>query len=105
MLETCDKCGKAPSLCVCAAIVSLAPRTKVLILQHPQEPDKTLGTAQILNTALSNSVLRVGLSWRNLSAAVGSEVQAKDWAVLYLGSVKLPAGEKTGDKGAGKLPL
>jgi DTW domain-containing protein YfiP len=60
----------------------------VLILQHPQEPDKQLGTAPILERALPNATLKVGLSWRNLAQVVGREVDPKEWLVLYLGSSK-----------------
>ena len=33
---------------------------------------------------LENSVLKVGLSWRNLSHALGRNADPKQWAVLYL---------------------
>lgn len=93
MEENCERCGKSAALCICPEIVECPTRTRVLILQHPQEPDKTLGTAQLLHAALPNSVLKAGLSWRNLSAALGEEAQPKEWAVLYLGSVKLPSAQ------------
>jgi DTW domain-containing protein YfiP len=93
MEENCQRCGKSAGLCVCEKIIECKTRTRVLILQHPQEPDKTLGTAQLLHAALPNSVLKAGLSWRNLSAALGEEAQPKEWAVLYLGSVKLPSAQ------------
>ena len=91
--ETCDDCLKIKELCICAEIKKLKTNHHVLILQHPQEPDKDLGTAQIAHLALPNSTLKVGLSWRNLSAALGRETQNQRWAVLYLGSgAKLAAG-------------
>jgi DTW domain-containing protein YfiP len=64
--------------------------TRVLVLQHPQEPDEVLGTAQILAAALSTARIRVGLSWPNLSAAWGDAVTPGKWAVLWRGS--LPTG-------------
>ena len=85
--ETCPQCFKLPELCVCASIRPVATRLHVLILQHPQEPDKDLGTARLANLALANSTLKVGLSWPNLKKALGREqVQASRWGVLYLGS-------------------
>jgi DTW domain-containing protein YfiP len=63
-------------------------RVAVLILQHPQEQDKELGTAQLVTRLLKNSVLKVGLSWPSLSKALGREADPKRWAVLHLGSVK-----------------
>ncbi len=61
-------------------------RIKVLILQHPQEPDKTLGSASLLVRALENAELKVGLSWRSLRAVAGEDALPAEWAVLYLGS-------------------
>jgi DTW domain-containing protein YfiP len=55
------------------------------VLQHPQEPDKELGTASLLVRALGKAELRVGLSWKSLKQLVGSEVVPGTWAVLYLG--------------------
>jgi DTW domain-containing protein len=54
-------------------------------LQHPQEPDKELGTARLAHRALVNSTLRVGLSWPNLSKALGRPAVHGNWGVLYLG--------------------
>jgi DTW domain-containing protein len=64
----------------------LNTRLHVLILQHPQEPDKELGTARMAHARLPNSTLKVGLSWPNLKGALGKEAVAGRWAVLYLGS-------------------
>lgn len=58
---------------------------RVLVLQHPQEPDKELGTASLLVRALAKAELRVGLSWKSLKHLVGGEVVPGTWAVLYLG--------------------
>lgn len=89
--ELCETCNKSRELCVCASIEPIDTRTKVLILQHPQEPDKQLGTAPILKKALTNSELKIGLSWRNLAHALGKDADPKDWGVLYLGSSKAKA--------------
>jgi DTW domain-containing protein len=64
-------------------------KVAVLVLQHPQEQDRVLGTARLLAETLGNVRLVVGLSWRNLAHALKSEdVDAKEWGVLYLGSTK-----------------
>jgi DTW domain-containing protein YfiP len=78
------------ALCLCDRVVPLVGRTQVLVLQHPQEPDEVLGTAQILGAALSTVRVRTGLSWPNLAAAWGEPVTPGRWAVLWRGS--LPAG-------------
>lgn len=83
----CAECGKSEALCVCAAIVPKANRRAVLFFQHPQEPDKDLGSALIAHRALENSVLKIGLSVPNLKKALGREEAAPaKWGVLYLGS-------------------
>jgi DTW domain-containing protein YfiP len=62
--------------------------THVLILQHPQEQDRVLGTARLLTENLAHATLTVGLSWRNLVHALKQPAEPKDWGVLYLGSTK-----------------
>jgi len=59
----------------------------VLILQHPQEQDRVLGTARLIVETLGKATLTVGLSWRNLNHALKAPAEARDWGVLYLGSM------------------
>ncbi len=75
-------------MCLCDSIRPTRSRLKVLILQHPQEPDKLLGTATLTGLTLpEDCVIRSGMSWANLSKAWGAEVRdPKRWGVLYLGS-------------------
>jgi DTW domain-containing protein len=63
-------------------------RLFVLILQHPQEKKESLATAALTRAMLSRAELVVGLSWPNLSRALGRSVDPKHWAVLYLGSAR-----------------
>jgi tRNA-uridine aminocarboxypropyltransferase len=63
-------------------------RIGVLILQHPQEQDVALGTAQLTALHLKHASLRIGLSWPSLSKALGRPADPKRWAVLYLGSAR-----------------
>jgi DTW domain-containing protein len=63
-------------------------RLFVLILQHPQERKEVLATAALTRALLSRADLVVGLSWPNLSGALGRPVDAKRWAALYLGSAR-----------------
>lgn len=56
----------------------------MLILQHPQEKDAILGSAQIVAASLPKAQIVVGLSWRNLAHALGREhVDTQRWAVLF----------------------
>lgn len=71
-------------MCVCDRIVSYATQRRVLILQHPQEQDVLLGSAQIVLASLPKAQLVIGLSWRNLGHALGDEqVNPHKWAVLF----------------------
>jgi DTW domain-containing protein YfiP len=77
-------------------IAPLKTKLHVLILQHPQEPDKELGSARIANLALENSTLKVGLSWPNLSRALGRPAIHGNWGVLYLGGKSESSNSLTG---------
>jgi DTW domain-containing protein YfiP len=61
-------------------------RIALLILQHPQEKDEGLGTAQLTVRHLANAALKIGLSWPSLAKAMGRPADPKRWATLYLGS-------------------
>lgn len=92
--EDCPRCGKAAALCVCAGIEPIDNRVALLILQHPQEQDRELGTARLTLLHLQHATLRIGLSWPSLTKALGRPAEPKHWAVLYLGSASranLPA--------------
>lgn len=84
----CERCGKILPLCVCDGITQIKNRTRLLILQHPQEQDRALGTARLTTAHLANAVLKIGLSWPSLSRALGETVDPQRWGVLYLGSVR-----------------
>src|SRR3954463_11785596 len=95
-IPDCASCGKPQPLCICDSITAIDTRIAVLILQHPQEQDRALGTARLTALHLKNSVLKIGLSWPSLSKALGRQVaDPSRWAVLYLGSAR-PADFATG---------
>src|SRR5204863_8130524 len=68
-------------------------RVAVLVLQHPQEQDRVLGTAKLICATLARAKLAIGLSWRNLGHALGEPAEAKDWGVLYLGAAHAATGK------------
>lgn len=69
---------------MCDRIVSFSTQRRVLILQHPQEQDAVLGSAQIVAASLPKAKIVIGLSWPNFAKALGEEgVDAKRWAVLF----------------------
>ncbi len=84
----CPHCAKPEFLCVCAEVEPVKTKTALLILQHPQEQDRLLGTAGVAHRALSNSVLKVGLSWPSLSKVLGRDADPSQWAVLHLGATR-----------------
>jgi DTW domain-containing protein YfiP len=71
-----------------ASVEHIDNRLFVLILQHPQEKKEALATATVTRAMLNRAELVVGLSWPNLSQALGRSVDPKRWAVLYLGSAR-----------------
>ena len=80
----CDTCRRPMAACVCDRIVSYPTARRVLILQHPQEQDAVLGSAQILEASLPKAQIVVGLSWRNLAHALAEDgVDPSRWAVLF----------------------
>ncbi len=87
----CPRCGKPPSLCVCEGIAPIENRIAVIILQHPQEQDRELGTARLTALHFKDAPLKIGLSWPSLSKLRGQETDPQRWAVLYLGSAKAAA--------------
>ena len=90
-VERCEKCEKPRALCVCDRMPTLATKTRVLVLQHPQEPDQDLGTAKLLELALPDMCkVQVGLSWPSATKALGGEIVPEKWAILYPLSLPKP---------------
>ncbi|MCP4621246.1 MAG: DTW domain-containing protein [Bradyrhizobium sp.] len=86
----CPHCGKPTPLCICDSVEPIENRIDILILQHPQEQDRALGTARLTARHFNDAVVKIGLSWPSLSKALGRPVSDPSrWAVLYLGSAKV----------------
>lgn len=89
----CASCNRPSAACVCDRIVSYPTKLRVLILQHFQEQDALLGSAQIVAASLPNAKIVVGHSWRNLGHALAEEsVDPHRWAVLF------PDGDAAGNQ-------
>ncbi len=89
-IADCPHCGKPMPLCICDSVTPIENRISILILQHPQEQDRALGTARLTARHFKDAVVKVGLSWPSLSKALGRHVaDPSRWAVLYLGSAKV----------------
>ena len=86
----CPHCGKPLPLCICDSVTPIESKISLLILQHPQEQDRALGTARLTAMHFRDAVVKIGLSWPSLSKAIGRKVDDPSrWAVLYLGSAKV----------------
>ena len=89
-IPECPHCHKPMPLCICDSITPIDNKIELLILQHPQEQDRALGTARLTAMHFENAVVKIGLSWPSLSKALGRPVDDPSrWAVLYLGSAKV----------------
>ena len=56
----CARCLRPEQCCLCALIPTLESRTRVLILQHPDETKHALNTARFARLGLLNSALLIG---------------------------------------------
>jgi DTW domain-containing protein len=70
------------------AIEPIDNRMFLLILQHPREKKEMLATAGVTLSLVRRASLVIGLSWANLSDALGRAADPRRWAVLYLGSAR-----------------
>src|SRR6267378_566783 len=90
VVPDCSHCGKPLPLCICDSVTPIESRISLLILQHPQEQDRALGTARLTAHHFKQAVMKIGLSWPSLSKALGRPVHDPSrWAVLYLGSANV----------------
>jgi DTW domain-containing protein YfiP len=87
----CPQCRKPQALCVCDAITQFDNKVSLLILQHPQEKDRELGTARLAALHFKDATVKIGLSWPSLTRILGRSTDPQCWAILYLGSLKAAA--------------
>ncbi|MBX9754856.1 MAG: DTW domain-containing protein [Pseudomonadaceae bacterium] len=62
----CERCQRPQSHCLCGLIPQLDSRTRVLILQHPDEAKHALNTARLAALGLCNAELRVAEQFAEL---------------------------------------
>ncbi len=67
----CTQCRKPQALCVCEGIARIDNKVSLLILQHPQEQDRELGTARLTVLHFKDAILKIGLSWPSLTKILG----------------------------------
>ncbi|HRG96564.1 MAG TPA: tRNA-uridine aminocarboxypropyltransferase [Polyangiaceae bacterium] len=61
----CARCERPSRVCLCRHLTPLATRTRVLLLQHPRERRKAIGTAKLAHLCLPDSELRVGVCFED----------------------------------------
>lgn len=61
----CVRCGKAVKACFCSTVELIDSSLELIILQHPSEQNRPMGTAKILALSLPNSHLFVGENFSN----------------------------------------
>jgi DTW domain-containing protein YfiP len=55
--ETCHSCFRASRLCICSSITQFEIEPLVVLVVHPREFMKTVGTVRIVKRSLTNSIL------------------------------------------------
>lgn len=76
----CDRCQRPQSHCLCAHIPALSTRTRVLVLQHPDEARHPLNTARLAVLGLQHAQLWVGERFPQLA---GELAGADDPVLLF----------------------
>ncbi|HEY3497575.1 MAG TPA: DTW domain-containing protein [Polyangiaceae bacterium] len=61
--EICQGCKRPARVCVCAAVVRVPTRTRVVILQHPRESSVPINTARLAELGLPNAERHVGVEF------------------------------------------
>jgi DTW domain-containing protein YfiP len=82
--DACPECLRPISQCFCNRLTIQNNAIRLLVLQHPQEQYKLLNSARLTHKILGNSVVRVGLSWRNFRHALGEDADPREWGALFL---------------------
>lgn len=72
----CGRCKRPVSHCLCSHIPEVPNRTRVLILQHPDESKHPLNTGRLAALGLLHAELLVAEQFPQLSAIVASAVSA-----------------------------
>ncbi|MFC6633989.1 tRNA-uridine aminocarboxypropyltransferase [Microbulbifer taiwanensis] len=89
--QICPTCQRPPKVCYCSALVHIANRIKVLIIQHPLEQKHPFNTGRMAQLCLDNSELVVTES---LSEAELGRLLAPRSALLYPSLDWLPMVER-----------
>jgi DTW domain-containing protein YfiP len=92
MRETCYRCLRPATFCVCAELLPVPSATRVVLLQHPREARLAICSALLTRLALENAELIRGVSFED-HPRVRELVAAPGTALLYPGPGAIPADE------------
>lgn len=93
--QVCKTCKRPPSVCYCSALVQVANRIKVLIIQHPLEHKHPFNTGRMADLCLINSDLIVA---EHLSDERLDNIFSLSSALLYPSLNWLPEVEQLDSK-------
>ncbi len=79
---TCARCLRPAVVCYCAHVVSIPARTRVVLLQHPREEGRPIGTAHMASLCLPSASVHVGTHFDD--ALILEEVLADAQRPAYL---------------------
>lgn len=82
--HACPECRRDRKNCICGKVTAFSNRTRVIILQHPQEQFKISNSAALAHLMLRNSTLLTGLSWKSFKAIAGESELPSQWGILHL---------------------
>jgi DTW domain-containing protein YfiP len=82
----CSRCARPQVTCYCAHVSVVPTRSRLLVLQHPREHDKAIGTARIAALGLADAQIAVGIDFTG-DAAVreAASDRARPAVLLYPG--------------------
>lgn len=78
--QVCSTCKRPPSVCYCSALVQVANRIKILIIQHPLEQKHPFNTGRMAHLCLKNSDLMIA---EHLSDKQLDDILSVPSALLY----------------------
>jgi DTW domain-containing protein YfiP len=90
--ETCYRCLRPATFCVCAELRPVPSATRVVLLQHPREARLAICSAWLTRLALENAELHRGVVFED-HPRVRELVAMPGAALLFPGEGAVPAGE------------
>jgi DTW domain-containing protein YfiP len=80
----CSRCERPLVTCYCAHLSRVPTRSRLLLLQHPRERDKAIGTARIAAQGLPEAQIVVGIDFANDDARVHAALRDPERPAVLL---------------------